>query len=231
MSVFARFAIAAAAAVVIAIVGFNLLGRASSDVGAPPAATASPLASAAPAPASGAFVPGRYFWESPGGSVTFTVPDGFPSGDIGIDEIWMPGGAFPINEVFIDACKTDTPTAPNSRLVGVGPTVEDLVAALDAQAGTDVVIADFAAGSVTGKRVEIQQAASLADRSGCSEGTNGPLKIWPGYFALAPDHTGVVYAFEKAGTRFVFTAATDPARTADLAKVDEIVRSMEFSTP
>src|SRR5262245_10480911 len=223
-----KYGLAAAAVVVVAIVGFNLMGRASNEVGAPPSATASPPASAAPAPTAGAFTPGRYFWESPGGSVAFTVPDGFPSGDIAIDDVWMPGGPNPINQVFIDACKTDTPTDPNGRLVDVGPTVEELVSAVDAQESTDAVVTDFTAGSVVGKRVEVQQSASLADRSECSEGPDGPLKIWPGYFAISPDHRGIAYAFEKDGTRFVFTtqiAATTP--TADISRIDDLVRSME----
>ena len=84
-SAFAKFSLAAAALVVVAIVGLNLLGSpGTSQVGGvPPSPNASHIAAVAPsgspapiAPTSGTIDPGRYRWTSPGGDVTFVLPGG-----------------------------------------------------------------------------------------------------------------------------------------------------------
>ena len=76
MSAFAKFAIAAAAVVVVAIVGYNLLGPSgASQVGGVPSPSAAPASSPAPlAPTTGAAIDaGRYRWTSPAVDVSFVL--------------------------------------------------------------------------------------------------------------------------------------------------------------
>ena len=247
---YAKYAIAAAAVVVIAIAGFNLLGSpGSGQVGAPPSAvpssppTTEPSPSVVPiVPTSGAIEPGRYRWAASGGEVSVVIPDGWTgrpdsmiakNADTPADITFghnLPGTTYEVTHVYADAC------ASEGRLEPVGPTVDDLVAALDAQESTDVLVGQITAGSVVGQRVEMRQPADLADRSACRYGlANGPLQIWAdeletGFFALAPDFSGVAYIFDVDGERVVFNAVYGPEATeADVEAVDAIVQSMEFT--
>jgi hypothetical protein len=248
----AKYAIAAAAVVVIAIVGINMLGApASSNVGGgPPTPSPSPVASPSPSaappsppttPSGGALTPGSYRWTSPGGDlVTFTVPAGWngrPEGFIGKREDttgdvgfgwYRPGTLLEVDHVYTDACSSE------NKLVPIGDTVDDLVAALDAQVSTDAVVTNVAAETVVGKRVALDQSAGV-DRSTCRHGAEGPLQIWADatentYFALSPGTKGVVYIFDVGGERWVFTGDFGPSSTpVDVAEADVIVSTFEFS--
>ena len=248
MNPIAKFAIAAAAVVVVAIVGFNLLRPAApSQVGGMASPSPEPSSSPAPlAPTTGAIEPGRYRWTSPGGEVSFALPDGWtgqPEGLItkNIDTAAditlghnLPGSRYEVTHVYADACLSENALEP------IGDTVADLVGALDAQASTDVVVRDVAAGSVVGQRVEVNEAPGV-DRSTCrygaEAGAGAPLQIWADeaetdYFAFAPGFRGVVYAFDVDGERFAFNATIGPEATeADVAAVDAVVESFEFPTP
>jgi hypothetical protein len=250
MNPLAKYAIAAAAVVVVAIVGLNLLGRSGTGQvgGAPPSPEASPSASVSPAPiapTSGAIDPGRYRWTSPGGEVTFVLPDGWTGAVDGIVKNhdtptqvylfpFMPGSQYEVTHVYADACKSE------GRLEPIDPDPGFLSAALEQQAGTDAGTSWFSGpDSITdppvGQMVEISEEAGL-DRSNCRYGSEGPLQIWAdpaetSYFALAPGHRGVVYVFEPDGTRFVFAADLGPEATeADADAVSAIVGSFELSS-
>ena len=246
MNPIAKYAIAAAAVVVIAIVGWNFVGTSgTTEPGGLPSITESPSPSAAPpspaplAPSTGSMEAGRYRWTSQGGDVSFDVPDGWTGGPGAISKNVdsqadvtlahnLPGTTYEVTHVYSDACASENALEP------IGATVDDLVAALEAQENVDVAVADVTAGSVVGKRIAIEQAASLADRSGCRHGPEGPLQIWAdeaetGFFALAPGFSGIAYVFEVDGDRFVFSGAYGPeASDADIAELDAIIESMEF---
>ena len=173
MNPIAKYAIATAAVVVIAIVGLNVFGvRGTSNVGGSPpspATSPSPLSSPSPSaapssslpptiPTSGAIAPGRYRWMSPlGREVTFVVPNGWTGTSDGtiakhadtpaeIGLRWnKPGTLEEVDRVYADACFSE------NKLQPIGRTANDLVAALDNQKSTDAVYADLAAGSVTGR--------------------------------------------------------------------------------
>ena len=241
MNPLAKYAIATAAVVVIAILGFNfLLSGGDSQVGAPP--STAPSSSPAPlAPTTGAVIDaGRYRWTSPAVDVSFDLPDGW----IGNEN--SPGfmaknegepGEFGLNftnaryediKVWGDGCAQDEP-------VLIGETVDDLVAALDDQVSTDAVVGEIAAGSVTGKRIELRQPPGL-DRSQCRDGVEGPFLIWANgdetefnaWGALAGQE--IVYVFDVDGTRLVFAAPFGAdAPEAQFEEVDAIVDSFEFS--
>lgn len=249
MNLLAKYAVAATAVVVIAIVGFNLLGASgTSQVGAPPSAPASPSTapSASPppvTPTSGALEAGPYRWTAPRGEVAFVVPNGWTASTHGIGKPGqgtdiaishnLPGSPYEVTHVFTDACQTDLPTAPNGKNEQIGPTATDLVKALEDQLGTDATTSSFAGGQL----VEIREGAGL-DRSTCTEGADGWLKIWAdnppedNYFPLEVGHWAEVYIFEHDGERFVFSAAIgNDAPAADVEELHTIVESFEFSTP
>src|SRR5262245_50261623 len=137
----AKYGLAAAAVVVVAIVGFNLLRQDDDSQlgGVTPSAPTSPSASPAPlAPASGEEIDaGRYRWIAPGTDVSLAVPDGF-HGRAGAPGMLLQDEDSPTESildfqtarhedirVFDDAC--------NGVDVPIGATVDDLVAALEDQ--------------------------------------------------------------------------------------------------
>jgi hypothetical protein len=240
MSAFAKFAIAAAAVMVVAVVGYNLLGAAGSgQVGSSPSPSAEPSSSLPPlAPWTGeAIDPGRYRWTSPVADVSFTLPDGYSGRDglmqknedtptaVGFRGN-LPGTGYEVNSVYSDACSGEPEP--------IGDSVDDLVAALESQGSSDVVVGDVAAGSVAGKRIEISETPGL-DRSQCTYGIDGPHQIWVevsgnGYLAFGGDSRAVVYIFDVDGNRLVFWGAFAPETTeADVEEIDAIVQSFEFT--
>jgi len=250
MSALAKFEIAAAA-VLVAIVGlFFLRGSGAGEVGnAPPAAVVSPSPSTArstglpPAPESGPIDPGRYQLLLPGGGlVAFGVPEGWTANGPRIVKnattptemvlaAYLPGTRYEVTDVYADACQSADQMEP------VGPTVDNLVAALDAQEGTDVVSTSFSAGSTVGRRIEIRETPGL-DRSACRYGSKGPLPIWAneiGASRFTLTHAGdwaVAYAFYVDGSRVVLAATFGPEATdEDVAEVDAILASFEFTSP
>ena len=119
----------------------------------------------------------------------------------------LPGTDSEVNSVYSDAC-TGEP-------VPIGDTVDDLVTALEGQGSTNVVVGDVAAGSVPGKRVEVSETPGL-DRSRCTHGVDGPHQIWveaggDGYLAFGEDFRAVIYIFDVDGNRLVFWGAFGPA--------------------
>jgi hypothetical protein len=243
MNPLAKYAIATAAVVVIALVGFNLLvSRGDSQVGGVASPSAAPSSSPAPlAPETSEIIDaGRYRWSSPRVDVTFDLPDGwngrenFPGfmaknedepGEFGLN---FTNPRYEDISVSGDPCEA-------GELVPVGETVDNLVTALDDQVSTDAIVGEIAAGSVTGKRIELRQAPGL-DRSQCRDGVEGPFLIWANGDETDFNAWGVlagqeiVYVFDVDGTRLVFAApfgADAPA--AQIEEVDAIVESFAFS--
>jgi len=242
MNPLAKYAIATAAVVVIAVVGFNLFAsRGDSQVGVPP--SSSPSSSPAPlVPETDEIVPaGRYRWATSVAEVSFDLPSGWSGHEGGIAkhentefEVGfgpnLPGSGTEVTHVYRDACDSA------GALERIGENAEDLVNALEAQTSTDAAIRDVTAGSLTGQRVELRETPGL-DPTTCRYGDKSPvpLQIWAnagetGVFAFVPGHSAVVYVFDVNGEPFVFTTAFGPeASEADVEAVDAIVESFEFS--
>ena len=242
---YARIALAAAAVLVVVVVGQSLLGGRGGVGGTPTAVpTVAPTpttgaTSTAPAPpAFGPIIPGTYAWSWPGGQLTFDMPAGWTSLESGLGiaknadtpaEVglanWLPGSGYEVTHVYGDACNSKGALKP------VGPAVADLVAALDAQLSTDATVSN---ASLEGaKRVDLVPIAGL-DRASCRHGAAGPLQIWsdPGetsFFAFAPDKVGFAYIAGVGGARLVVAGISgSDASAADIAELNAIVDSFEI---
>ena len=139
----------------------------------------------------------------------------------------MGWGGWPgsVTQVFSDACK-------EGALKPVDGTLQGLVDALDAQLSTDATVTQVTLGGRPATRVDLVPALGL-DMAQCSEGADGPLKIWhekePGYYALYPGARGIVYVLEIDGELAVFTGATGPnASASDLAELEAVITSTRF---
>jgi hypothetical protein len=123
----------------------------------------------------------------------------------------------------------------------VGPTVDDLAVALNAQAGpgasppTDVIVDGF-----HGKKVELSIPEDLDVASTCD--SDGDFRVFGRWYSGAPYGAGpwtygngqhnTVYILDVNGTRQVIDTMYLPgASTADRAELDQIVASIRFEPP
>ena len=227
-------AVAVAALLVLVIGGAVLIGSQPEPTPTPtPSASAIPTATpvaARPLPAGGAVAPGQYTVGVPGGPVTVTLTIG--------DDDWESGGWYIMNppaftrqvsfwtvgNVYQDRC--DPASLP---AVATGPTVDDLVAALDAQAGSRVSrVRDVVVGGYSGKRLTIKPRLRPP---GCS----GDFPIWvdpsgePGR-ATGNTSADLIWILDVDGERVVIVASTaDPDDTVAAAVIDDVMASMEFA--
>jgi hypothetical protein len=240
-----RVGIAAVAVVIAAILGFTYLNnQVGTDSPTPtPSSTAIPTATPVaipPLPPWGApaLDPGRYTVAVPGSTgvtVAFTVGDG-----------WTPGGWYIMNppdfskqvsfwtvdNVYEDLCDRESLPDP-----AIGPSVDDLVAALDAQAKTDMSPAvDVELGGFAGKRVTM----AAAETAQCFE--IGTLSLT--YFVASSNPGGVegreldhnsmdtLWIIDVDGQRVVIaTSRVDPEDTDATTTIAGVMDSIEFVAP
>jgi hypothetical protein len=248
---YARFGIAAAAVVLVAVVGFNLIPR-SSGVGGPAAtATASPSATRptaeqTPEPSDAAvrlpfsdgdIAAGTYFMDdfttTRSTHLQFTVPAGWRVDDPGLTK-----GAEPATEVlftpwvvshiFANGCQWEEDEVVEVR------TVDEIVDALAEQSGREASVpTDVTIGGLTAKRIELTVSPEL-DTSTC---TNGNQRYWPG---AGPDFSSglccnpagnidVVYVVDAAAAPLVLVARHYPGSSAeDVAELQSIMDSIQI---
>jgi hypothetical protein len=228
MNTYAKFAIAAAAVLVVAVVGYNFLpGR--GGVGGP-AATPSPT-DVPRLPANGPIEAGTYRIGS-GPTFLVTIPAG-----------WVSNGGMSIrknldqpNEVALDLYRADIDVfADACESFGteerVGPTAEDLLAALVAQENSDISDpVDVTVAGLPGSRFEVSAPAGL-DLSQCSIGS---LQVWKdageeNYLAGVGHEGGAATAYvaDTPGGRLLFVPGQEEATAADIAERDAIVASIQ----
>ncbi len=243
MNTFAKILVAAAAVVVVALAGVNLLSRTES-VGAPspsPSPAASPAAFRNGPLSAGAYVMTPFTGVPPDTSglcmaadpsctespaddsirLTFTVPAGYEGRPLPL--IWGLGGDTGMiilrgGRLYSDPCHSTPP--PD---IAVGPAVDDFANAiaahplLDATTPVAVTLAGY-----SGKYIDLQLPA---DVSGC---TNGQFYPWePGLYAQGPGHRWHLWILDVGGVRVVIQsmdyANTSAERRAELqAIVDSI---------
>ena len=226
MSKALRLAIAAAAVLVVAVVAYQFLpGRPGPGGQATP--TPEPTA-VVNLPGSGPIEAGTYRLAF-GPPVLITLPPGWVSTGTGVrkhleepNEIALDGYTTSIR-VFADACESaDTDTM-------VGPTVDDLIAALLAQENSEVSDpVDVTVGGLPGKRFEITTPTGL-DLDSCSIGA---LQIWvdatrSNYLAGIGDAAAIVYAADTPTGRLLFVLAGSDESATDVAERDAIVASLD----
>ena len=201
MNRFAKFALAAAVVVVVALVGINLLPRNGGVTGTGPGPTSSPAPSPSPTPAPSAsgvanlnyvgnFVPGT----------TYFIDDRCCVGQSRISLMFPASGWFSIDSVILgknvlgDPALYDIYLSPH--LVGnlytggckwrgtaldppVGPTVDDLATALVAQAGPGASPpASVTVGGHPGKKVELSIPEGLDVNTCNSDGDSAIFGRW-----------------------------------------------------
>lgn len=171
MNRFVAVGLAAAAVVIVAFIGTQLIGGTPAG-GAPSSPSGAPSATPAATPVPSSIPTLELVWSGPLDpgpylithvepfSITITVPSGWeshavPARVVGPDQSWV--GYWTLVDLYSDPCE---PTVQN--LLGVGPTVDDLVQALRAYPGlhvaqtTDVTVSGFAGTRValTGQNLD-----------------------------------------------------------------------------
>jgi hypothetical protein len=232
MNKFVAYAIAAAAVVVVVLVGAQLFGR--SNVGAPaPTETASPSPSpvvngalpAADAIPEGSYViadpfrvemglqigPGWSMWGGPFDSQVGAIYEGSPD-DHGIIFVI-------VNNVYSDACDPGA----GAMTPQLGPTVDDLAAALATQAGTE---------SSDPVPVTIDGHDGLYLDYTYPGGECAHLTRWPtsaGDRLALTGERDQVWILDVDGTRLVLDAFSFPGTTdEDLAEMREMIENLDL---
>ena len=250
---------AVAAVVLIAVIGYNLLPGQEGVAGPAPTATPSPTPSPTPVveamPEEGILPAGTYraspFTSVPL-NVTFTVPEGWRAFQnwaiLGPNGTEAPGGIgvgfLKVDGVFRDPCHWDVDgsgsfTQPGD--VSVGPSVDDLVAAL--QANESYTTSDpvpVSVGSYAGRRIDVHVPTNLdvADLAACDRGPEDASGLYyvftgatgeGGLFAQGPGQVFHDWILDVDGAR-VIVGYNDYETTpdADRAAAEAIIDSMVF---
>ena len=160
--------------------------------------------------------------------VTYTVPDGWSSGDWGLIK-----GEPTFGVIFMEVGNTHTDSCPSTQLdPPVGPTVDDLASAwadlpaFDATVPTDITVDGF-----DGKLVEF--TVPDYDESDCAYGDLVLLgeveDPTDGYWAQGPNQHHQLRILDVDGTRVVIVASWYPDTSAeDRAAIDEILSSIQI---
>ena len=242
-----KFGLAAAAVLVVALVGYNLLpgkGGFGTQPSARPTATSIPSLAQSPEPTSGGppllpdgpLAAGTYValpFSSPNAAMKFTltVPDGWdgyppaavtPNAGPGAPD----GGAVAlllVTALYRDPCNADS----GGPLIPAGESVDDLVSAFG-EVGPSYEIGaavDVTLDGYSGKRLELVLPSDV-DFATCER---GEYWIWePGPWAQGPGNRWNVWILDIEGTRVVILAhdfpGTPPAVQAQFQDiVDSIV--------
>lgn len=245
-----RVGIAAAVVVIAAIIGFNYVNsNVGTDEPSPtPTPTANPTATPVaipPLPPMGAgnIVPGRY---------TIAVPDSPVIAALTVGDGWSTGGwyimtppFFPmqmsfwtVENVYEDLCDRESLPVP-----AIGPSVDDLVAALDAQANTDMSPAvDVELGGFAGKRVTMAAAETaftcLIDLGGGEDSESLTYFVASGSLGgvqgreLNRNSMDTLWIIDVDGHRVVIaTSQADPEDTDATTAIAGVIDSIEFEVP
>jgi hypothetical protein len=230
-------ALAVAAVLIVAVVGYNLLPGRGPSAGASPASPspATTLGStAAPSvpevPPSGEIPTGRYAWSWPGGRLVTRIAPGWTSIQGGAAlaryggtqaevtfDTWFPGSRNEFSQVYTDACGRD------GYLAAVGPTVTDLITALDEQLSTDAVPFGRGGGPsthfVTASGIPVDFIELVASEGLDINSCRVPaFQIFAdpaetGFLALREGFSAKVWVLDVDGERIVFSSVVGPDAT------------------
>jgi len=252
MNTYAKLIAAAAAVLVVAVVGYQFLPRNGGIGGEPtakpsPTATSSPTAAAIPPLPEGSLAAGTYRlrpFASETMTIDATVPDGGwvggPPNAIGgpVGDSNGPNGVavafLKAQTINSDPCHWDkdgSGSAPQEGDIEVGPTVDDLAEALDANASYESTTpVEATLGGYSGKRLELQL---VPDPSGCDtfSGEGDQYFVFGGrdggQFAQGGANTWQVTIVDVEGTRLIAVLmAYEETSTADLGAAQGILESV-----
>jgi hypothetical protein len=242
MNITIRFAIGAAAVVVVAVIGFNFLPS-RSGVGGGPAATPTPAPTPTPTPIALPLYPQTVVVSEPG---TYVIDDPFPipvtislpagwAGKVGgpyaayLDKAG--GGAaiaFTLSQsIYADPCSDQGFLDPQP-----GPTVDDLAIALAGLPGLDATTAaDVNVDGYRGKQLTLTAPDTF---DGCTLTRDG-YRIWQlplgAISSFAPGERMALWILDVDGKRLVISSDTFPATTAtEQSEVQEILDSIRIET-
>jgi hypothetical protein len=236
LNTYAKVAIALAAVVVVAVVGYNLLPRYGGVGGVPttPPPTATPVPTPAPLP-SGSMAAGTYLISDASLTLypySLTVPTGWEGGDgarrgDSFSGTGVEVTSWRITDVYADSCHWTGTLVP----VSTGPA---LVAALVAQTGH---ASSAPVETTIGGRAATKLALSLdaaADLSSCE--VAGHVHIWPdpgpdesGGWAMIPGETLTVYVVDGPGNVMVLmTVQHKDSPAADVTALQQVLDSVAF---
>jgi hypothetical protein len=250
------YGVAAAAALVVAVVGWNLLPRQGGPGGqGSPAPSPSAAVTAAPTAAptarplpDGTLSAGRYRLQldfiDPGLSVVAAVPSGW-TGHPDVIALTSSGGEnngilltfMKVVGLFGDPCQWDingTGATDQAGDVPVGPTVADLVAALEANDSyPSSTPKPLLLGTFQGQEIELQ-LPGFEVIQGCDrrEGqTVGDYFVFPGgFYAQSSNSRWRLSIVDVDGSRVVtLVSIAEGTPATDIAAADAIVQSFEFT--
>jgi hypothetical protein len=232
MSTIVRAGLGAAAVLVIGILAVTFFSggeRVGDPSGATPEATPSPLATPIPFPEGRISTSGRYQVDIPHVSLdaVMTLGPGWSSGGWFVNSQRGAVALFVPANVNRDACDLEG-TLPDPA---IGPTVDDLVAALDAQVNSDLSGPEpVTIGDVSGQRIEMRASPGAP----CDE-----VRWWKETAGLGePDSRGAttgdenpdtIWVLDVDGQRIAVVGYWDHAVAANEPAVTEVVNSLEFT--
>ena len=251
MSNLARIMIAAAAVLVVAVVGINLRPGDPGGVGATASLSPSPSPSASASPVvlpdSGDLDPGTtYFIEKPDVTpvrFTLTVPAGWETISYAIIGKTDGGAKGPlafraqvspwrrVTSINEDPCKWRSSA---TSIMGSDASVDELSATLSKQVGrSGSTPTDVTLGGYSGKKVEMSLPDDF-DQTSCDDGV---VKTWyaggpsggHGGYIYGPGQRNTVYVLDTDGETLVLDTMYLPtASAADKAELQAIVDSIRF---
>jgi hypothetical protein len=256
VNLYAKIAVVAAAAVlIVAVIGYHALPGSSGVGGPAPSPSAAPSATptgtpvaTGPVPAAGTLTGGRYRLKPLDPPSTLSIVADIPAGWQGSDSssaLVSPGeesdtgiliGFMLANALYSDACHWDvdgTKSATKADVV-VGPTVDDLVAALKANSSyTSSAATRTTVGGFDGQEIELQLPGDDGIRA-CDKRpgkTTGDYFVFPtGYYAQGPNSRWHLYIVDVAGTRLItMVSIAQGTPQAQITAARAIVESFEIT--
>jgi len=226
-------AIAAAAVVVVAVVGINLLPS-FGGVGGPAAPTSAPsdapAARGTPGPDSWSEIePGNHVIATPQMRIHLTMPAGWKGDETGIGlfpgvwtgSLYLAPATYEVSYVLTDVCAAEA----DIDLIAVGPTVDDLTTALVNQTGiqrsgpTDVTLGGYPA-----RKFVLNLLPSCPTRDGLWADASRTYGL-----GLRHGETGTVYVVDVNGSRLIITSsAMNGASSEHVAQLEAIAASIEI---
>jgi hypothetical protein len=240
MNAYAKLALATAVVVVVAVLGISFLPRDGGFAGPSPVESDSPSPQPSPTlltrAGTGSLAAGRYVTDSTDTAfpvaAAFTLPDGWNNDGWAVTKDDVAVSFWTVAETYGDPCQWE------STKVNLGPTVDDLVAALRAQKdrnATEPVPTTL--GGFEGQLIEVDWPDDVL-QTNCDPGAGNSVGEYRLFIAPGPGDPSrwgsmgthsVLRIADVNGTRVLVEITEPPGITdAQRAEAEQIVDSIEF---